>query len=162
MNLPSIASIQEKTKTNQHFPLIVPSSNRSSQGKNFNSSTISSSITSSNGFTKMALSQNGLQSRTTHNSIINNRLQLSNHRMKNQETTPRSSKVKCVYCDNDFPSKLSLHHHHNQLHPGLPEIVDQSSVPHNEPFMDSIQSDSRIKMSSQHALNMVMKREPNE
>ena len=133
VNLPTIASLRQKT-------------NRTSNS-NSTSNAVSDGL---NGVTKAESHRNGSHMKAIHNSIINNRLQLSSQNYQPSQSVSVVSKVKCVHCNHEFPSKRLLQFHLNQKHPGLPREAHQ--------FMPDAQSGG--VMSSQFALNMVMKKEP--
>lgn len=78
-----------------------------------------------------------------HNSIINNRLQLSSRCFPTyqDEAADGMNKVKCFHCGHDYHSKRMLQEHQNKCH-------------------QSLKLSSLQRASPQITLNMVMKREP--
>lgn len=161
MNLPSIVSLRQKTSGNQSDPRSLTLLQHHNRATNRNStSTVTSDVQRYSIKTKLQPT-NRSQMRAIHNSIINNRLQLSNHHQRRNHEAMSSpqglSKIKCFHCNHDFPSKRLLQVHINQFHPGLP--MGSST---NRNTVTPAHCDRDHVSQSQLALNVVMKMETDE
>ena len=182
MNLPSLSTCSENGQSRlQSFQssLTPMAENRgmNQARSNLYSTSINNTNNPTNGsFVKVYRQRNNnhLQSqmRSNHNSIINNRLQLSNvknlHGMNHNLSV--ASKIKCFHCDQEFPSRRFLPMHCKQSHPGLPMVINQLSTHANghvksdldktTPSPSHLDREGHVILYLQYALNMVMKQEP--